>query len=253
MGIEKYQLRKSTCNSSLNKTIYAEMKLEKHYTNRSGWLRAAVLGANDGILSTTSLAIGVAAASTTRYPIVLAALAGLVAGALSMAAGEYVSVSSQSDIEVADLEREQKELDNTPEIELKELSKLYVQRGLDKDLAMKVAVQLTNKNALEAHARDELGINKFTQPKPLQAALASGASFISGGILPFLVSIFSPIKYMVLSQYCFSIVFLALSGAVAAKVGGSSVAKSIMRICFWGTVAMGMTALVGYLFGVKTT
>ncbi len=228
------------------------MELEKHYTNRSGWLRAAVLGANDGILSTTSLAIGVAAASDTRYPIILAALAGLVAGALSMAAGEYVSVSSQSDIEVADLKREKKELDIMPEIELKELSKLYEQRGLDKELAMKVASQLTAKNALEAHARDELGINQFTQPKPLQAALASGASFITGGMLPFLVSIFSPIKYMVISQYAFSIVFLALSGAVAARVGGSSIAKGIVRICFWGTVAMGMTALVGYLFGVKT-
>ncbi len=228
------------------------MELEKHYTNRSGWLRAAVLGANDGILSTTSLAIGVAAASNTRYPIVLAALAGLVAGALSMAAGEYVSVSSQSDIEVADLKREKKELDIMPEIELKELAKLYEQRGLDKELAMKVASQLTAKNALEAHARDELGINQFTQPKPLQAALASGASFITGGMLPFLVSIFSPIKYMVISQYAFSIVFLALSGALAARVGGSSIAKSIIRICFWGTVAMGMTAIVGYLFGVKT-
>ncbi len=228
------------------------MELEKHYTNRSGWLRAAVLGANDGILSTTSLAIGVAAASDTRYPIILAALAGLVAGALSMAAGEYVSVSSQSDIEVADLKREKKELDIMPEIELKELSKLYEQRGLDKELAMKVASQLTAKNALEAHARDELGINQFTQPKPLQAALASGASFITGGMLPFLVSIFSPIKYMVISQYAFSIVFLGLSGALAARVGGSSIAKSIIRICFWGTVAMGMTALVGYLFGVKT-
>lgn len=229
------------------------MELEKHYTNRSGWLRAAVLGANDGILSTASLAIGVAAASDTRNPIVLAALAGLVAGALSMAAGEYVSVSSQSDIEVADLQREKSELERMPEIELKELSKLYEQRGLDKDLATKVAVQLTAHNALEAHARDELGINQFTQPKPLQAALASGASFITGGMLPFLVSIFLPIKYMVVSQYAFSIIFLALSGAVAARAGGSSIAKGIIRICFWGTVAMGMTALVGYLFGVRTT
>ena len=229
------------------------MELEKHYTNRSGWLRAAVLGANDGILSTTSLAIGVAAASSTRYPIVLAAVAGLVAGAFSMAAGEYVSVSSQSDIEIADLKREENELKTIPEIELRELAKLYEQRGLNKELAMKVALQLTEHNALEAHARDELGINAFTQPKPLQAALASGASFITGGMLPFLVSIFSPIKYMVLCQYAFSIVFLALSGGVAARVGGSSIGKGIVRICFWGTVAMGMTALVGYLFGVKTT
>ncbi len=229
------------------------MELEKHYTNRSGWLRASVLGANDGILSTTSLAIGVAAASVTRYPVVLAALAGLVAGALSMAAGEYVSVSSQYDSEVSDLKREKNELDTMPDIELKELSNIYVQRGLDKDLALQVASQLTKINALEAHARDELGINEFTKPKPLQAALASGASFITGGILPLLVSIFSPIKYMVVYQYAFAIVFLALSGAVAAKVGGSNITKSVIRICFWGTVAMGMTAFVGYLFGVRTT
>lgn len=229
------------------------MELVKHYTKRSGWLRAAVLGANDGILSTTSLAIGVAAASDTRNPIILAALAGLVAGALSMAAGEYVSVGSQYDIEVADLKREKDELEAMPEIELKELSKLYEKRGLDKNLAMQVASQLTKRDALEAHARDELGINEFTKPKPLQAALASGASFITGGMLPFLVSIFAPIKSMVIYQYAFAIVFLALSGAVAAKVGGSNIQKSILRICFWGTIAMGMTAFVGYLFGLKTT
>jgi VIT1/CCC1 family predicted Fe2+/Mn2+ transporter len=229
-----------------------EMKLEKHYTNKSGWLRAAVLGANDGILSTTSLVIGVAAASDTRSPIILAALAGLVAGALSMAAGEYVSVSSQSDIEIADLKREQIELDTAPEGELKELAGLYRNRGLDSDLAMQVAIQLSKKNVLEAHARDELGINEISQPKPLQAALASGASFVSGGILPLVVSIFAPIKYMVAFQYSFSIVFLALSGIIAAKVGGSSIAKGVIRICFWGTIAMGITAIVGYIFGVKT-
>ena len=229
------------------------MELVKHYTNRSGWLRAAVLGANDGILSTTSLAIGVAAASATRYPIILASLAGLVAGAFSMAAGEYVSVSSQYDTETADLKREKNEIDTMPDIELKELSKLYMQRGLDKNLAMQVASELTKHNALEAHAKDELGINEFTKPKPLQAAVASWTSFVTGGILPLLVSIFAPIKYMVIYQYAFAIVFLALSGAVAAKVGGSNISKSMIRICFWGTVAMGMTALVGYLFGVKAT
>jgi vacuolar iron transporter family protein len=229
------------------------MESEKHFTNKSGWLRAAVLGANDGILSTTSLVIGVAAASNTRSPIILAALAGLVAGALSMSAGEYVSVSSQSDIEIADLKREQIELDTTPERELKELAGLYQKRGLDSDLAMKVAIQLSKNNVLEAHARDELGINDISQPKPLQAALASGASFISGGFLPFLVSIFAPIKYMVTLQYSFSMVFLAFSGVIAAKVGGSSVAKSTIRICFWGTIAMGITATVGYIFGVRTT
>ncbi len=226
---------------------------EKHYSNRSGWLRAAVLGANDGILSTTSLVIGVAAASDTRSPIILAALAGLVAGALSMAAGEYVSVSSQSDVETAELKREQIELDTMPEEELKELAGFYTKRGLDNELAMKVAVQLSKKNVLEAHTRDELGINAITEPKPLQAAFASGTSFISGGLLPLLVSIFAPIKYMVFFQYSFAIVFLAFSGVVAAEVGGSNITKSVLRICFWGTIAMGITAGVGYLFGVKTS
>jgi len=228
------------------------MEIEEHYTTRSGWLRAAVLGANDGILSTTSLAIGIAAASTTREPIVLAALAGLVAGALSMAAGEYVSVSSQSDIEIADLTREKSELENTPNLELQELANIYQHRGLEENLAMQVAIQLTAHDALGAHAKDELGINEITQAKPMQAALASAASFIIGGLLPLLVSIFAPIKLMVIYQYGFSILFLALSALVAAKAGGSNRGKAVLRICFWGTVAMLMTALVGYLFGVKT-
>ena len=228
------------------------METEKHFVNRSGWLRAGVLGVNDGILSTTSLVIGVAAASSSRSPIILAALAGLVAGALSMAAGEYVSVSSQSDIETADLKREQAELDTMPEAELQELAKIYQDRGLKSKLAMQVAVQLTKKNVLEAHARDELGINEISEPKPLQAALASGLSFVSGGTLPLIISFFAPIRHMVFYQYSFSIVFLAFSGAVAANTGGSSVKKGIIRICFWGTVAMGITAFVGYLFGIKT-
>ena len=229
------------------------MEHEKHYINRSGWLRAAVLGANDGILSTTSLVIGIAAASDTRNPIVLAALAGLVAGSLSMAAGEYVSVSSQSDIETADLKREKNELENMADIELNELAKLYEQRGLDKDLSRMVALQLTKHGALEAHARDELGINEISQAKPLQAALASGASFIMGGLLPLLVSIFAPIKFMVINQYLFSMVFLAVTGIVAANVGGSHIVKGVLRVCLWGTIAMGITALVGYLFGVKSS
>ncbi len=229
------------------------MELEKHYINRSGWLRAAVLGANDGILSTTSLAIGVAAASTTRNPIILAALAGLVAGALSMAAGEYVSVSSQSDVEAGDLEREKKELETMPEVELQELIKLYEKRGLTHQLATEVAVQLTNHDALAAHARDELGINEITQAKPFQAALASACSFLVGGLLPLLVSFFAPLNKMIFFQYGCSIIFLAFSGAVAAKAGGSVVSKSIVRICFWGTFAMLMSALVGYLFGVKVS
>lgn len=228
------------------------MKSEEHYTTRSGWLRAAVLGANDGILSTTSLAIGIAAASTTREPIVLAAIAGLVAGALSMAAGEYVSVSSQSDIEISDLKREKAELEYTPELELIELAKIYEQRGLDENLAMQVAIQLTNHDALGAHARDELGINEITMAKPIQAALASAASFIIGGLLPLLVSIFAPIKMMVIYQYGFAIIFLALSALIAAKAGGSNRGKAVLRICFWGTVAMLVTAFVGYLFGVQT-
>lgn len=227
------------------------MQIEKHYINRSGWLRAAVLGANDGILSITSLAIGIAAASTTRDAILLAALAGLVGGALSMAAGEYVSVSSQSDVETADLKREKQELITMPESELKELAAIYENRGLKPDLALQVAVQLTEHDALGAHAKEELGINEITQAKPLQAALASAAAFVVGGMLPLLVSIFAPLKFMVAFQYGFAIVFLALSGAVASKAGGSNTIKAVLRICIWGTLAMCMSAFVGYLFGVQ--
>jgi len=227
------------------------MLLEKHYTNRSGWLRASVLGANDGILSTTSLAIGVAAANVSRDPIVLATLAGLVAGALSMAAGEYVSVSSQSDVETADLKREKKELETIPEIELQELTKVYENRGLTKDLALQVATQLTAHNALEAHAKEELGINEITQAKPLQAAVASAISFIAGGLLPLVISIIAPVNQMVIYQYGFSIIFLAISGRFAAKVGGSVISKSVIRNCVWGTIAMVISAFIGYIFGVK--
>eukprot|EP01137_Pigoraptor_chileana_P023010 Opistho-2@88641 len=202
------------------------MQIEKHYINRSGWLRAAVLGANDGILSITSLAIGIAAASTTRDAIMLAALAGLVGGALSMAAGEYVSVSSQSDVETADLEREKQELITMPESELEELASIYENRGLTPNLAREVAKQLTEHDALGAHAKEELGINEITQAKPLQAALASAAAFVAGGILPLLVSIFAPLKYMVPFQYGFAIVFLAVSGAFASKAGGSNTTKA---------------------------
>lgn len=229
------------------------MITEKHYINRIGWLRAAVLGANDGILSTTSLVIGVAAATNTRNSIILAALAGLVAGALSMAAGEYVSVSSQSDIEIADLKREKINLETNPDMELIELSEIYQKRGLNTNLANQVAAELTKNNALEAHAKDELGITWFNKPRPLQAALASCASFISGGILPLLVALFSPIKIMIITQYTFAIFFLAFSGVIAAKIGGSSIGKGVIRICFWGTVAMGTTAFIGYIFGAKTT
>lgn len=224
---------------------------ENHYINRSNWLRAAVLGANDGILSTASIVIGVAAASTTRDPIVLAGVAGLVAGALSMAAGEYVSVSSQSDLEQADLQREEQELVEFPEQEEKELAKIYVNRGLTQNLANQVARQLTERNALEAHARDELGINEVSQANPFQAALASGAAFIIGGALPVFVAFFGNLNAMIYLQYGFAMVFLILLGAVAAKTGGSSIVRAVARITFWGTTAMGLTAFIGYLFGVN--
>lgn len=225
--------------------------LANHYIHRSNWLRAAVLGANDGILSTASVAIGVAAASTTRDPIVLAALAALVAGALSMAAGEYVSVSSQTDVETADIERERIELEEMPELELQRLTTIYEQRGLTKETASLVAKELTIYDALGAHVRDELGINDMNQAKPLQAAFASGAAFLVGGLLPFLMTLWIPIPQMELYIYASAIIFLSLSGAVAAKVGGSSITKAILRITFWGTVTMGLTALVGGWFGVK--
>lgn len=227
------------------------MQDEKHYGTRSGWLRAAVLGANDGILSTASLVIGVAAASTTREPIILAGVAGLVAGALSMAAGEYVSVSSQSDLETADLNRERMELEEMPEQELLELAQIYKERGLDDQLALQVAEQLTAHDALGAHARDELGINEITQAQPLVAALSSGASFVFGGLLPVLVAYFGPLEYMEYVQYIFAVVFLALMGGVAAKAGGSSKWTAMLRISFWGTIAMVITALIGHLFGVS--
>lgn len=225
--------------------------LEKHYVNRIGWLRAAVLGANDGLLSTTSIVIGVAAAQPDRNTIVLAALAGMIAGAMSMAAGEYVSVSSQEDTEKADLLREKKELEEMPEIELRELAKIYERRGVSKETALQVATELTEYDALAAHAHDELGINEITQAKPLQAAIASFGSFALGALLPFILSFLAPIKEMVYYQYAFSIVFLMILGAVSAKTGGSNIGVAMVRICFWGTVAMGITALVGHFFGVN--
>jgi vacuolar iron transporter family protein len=230
---------------------HLEDYLKKHYIHRSNWLRAAVLGANDGILSTASLAIGVAAASSTREPIILATFAGLVAGALSMAAGEYVSVSSQTDIEKADIERERKELENTPELELKILTKIYEDRGLKKETAKQVAKELTDFDALGAHTRDELGINEVTKANPIQAALASGASFVFGGILPLAVVYIFPLKTIELYIYISSILFLIILGAFAAKTGGAKIMNSIVRITFWGTITMGITALLGYIFGVN--
>ncbi len=232
-------------------TKETEDYLAPHYVQRSNWLRAAVLGANDGILSTASLAIGIAAASDSREPIVLASVAGLVAGALSMAAGEYVSVSSQTDVEKADIIREEQELKEMPELEMQRLAEIYEKRGLKKETAAIVAKELTEHDALGAHVRDELGLNEISQANPIQAAFASGASFTVGGSLPVLVALFLPVKNMEYSLYASAIVFLILLGAVAAKTGGSSVLKAILRITFWGTVAMGLTALVGYLFGVS--
>lgn len=225
--------------------------LDNHYMHRSNWLRAAVLGANDGILSTASIAIGVAAASDGRDPVILATLAGLVAGALSMAAGEYVSVSSQTDMEKADIERERQELEEMPELELQRLTEIYESRGLKKETASIVAKELTAHDALGAHVRDELGLNEISQAKPIQAALASGAAFTGGGILPLMVAIFLPLASMEYYLYGFAIFFLIILGSLAARTGGSSVGKAIMRITFWGTVAMGLTALVGYIFGVN--
>lgn len=224
--------------------------LSPHYIHKSNWLRAAVLGANDGLLSTASIVVGVAAASESRESIILAALAGLVAGALSMAAGEYVSVSSQTDIERSDIAREAKELEESPEEELQYLATIYEQRGLKKETALQVAKELTEHDALGAHVRDELGINEISQAKPLQAAFASGASFTVGAVLPLVVSVFMPLKSMVYYQYGLTIAFLMILGTIAAKTGGSNVVKSILRITLWGTIAMVLSAGVGHLFGV---
>jgi VIT1/CCC1 family predicted Fe2+/Mn2+ transporter len=209
------------------------------------------LGANDGIISISSLAIGMAAASTTREPIFLATVAGLVAGALSMAAGEYVSVSSQTDIEKADKEREIMELKDYPEQELHVLAQIYELRGLKKETAKQVALELTEKDALGAHLRDELGINEMNQANPIQAAFASGASFTVGGILPLALVLLAPVSGMEYWLYGFTLIFLILLGAASAKAGGSSLSKAIWRITLWGTLAMGLSAMVGYFFGVK--
>jgi VIT1/CCC1 family predicted Fe2+/Mn2+ transporter len=233
------------------KSLTIDNYLAPHYIHRSNWLRAAVLGANDGIISISSLAIGVASAGTERDPILLATVAGLVAGALSMAAGEYVSVSSQTDLEKADIEREKRELEEMPEAEMQILAQIYEKRGLSSETAQQVAKELTEADALGAHMRDELGLNEVSQAKPIQAALASGLAFSAGGILPLLVTFLAPIKGMEYYLYGFTIVSLIVLGTVSAKAGGSSVAKAIARIVIWGTLAMGLSGLVGYLFGVN--
>ena len=225
--------------------------LDSHYIHRSNWLRAAVLGANDGIISISSIAIGVASAGGERDPVVLATVAGLVAGALSMAAGEYVSVSSQTDTERADIAREAEELRAMPEAELAVLAEIYERRGLKKETALQVARELTEKDALAAHVRDELGINEISQANPIQAALASGAAFTAGAVLPLLVTLLAPLNLMEYALYLSSIVSLMILGGIAAKTGGSSIRKAVIRVSVWGSLAMGLTALVGYLFGVN--
>ena len=222
---------------------------EQHFSERIGWLRAAVLGANDGILSTASLMVGVASANTGRGAVLLAGVAGLAAGAMSMAAGEYVSVSSQADTEKADLEREKQELATMPEKELEELRGIYVQRGLDRDLALTVAQQLTAHDALGTHMRDELGLTEIHTARPVQAAAASAASFAVGGALPLLLAIVVAPRLIIYAIPAGSLFFLALLGAISASAGGSHRGRAAVRVTFWGALAMALTALVGRFFG----
>ena len=222
---------------------------ESHLVSRIGWLRAAVLGANDGIVSTASLIVGVAAAAASQGEVLIAGIAGLVAGAMSMAAGEYVSVSSQSDTERADLARETKELSENLEFERAELSEIYVKRGLDPALADQVAEQLMAKDALAAHARDELGISEFTTARPIQAALTSAATFAVGAAMPLLMVVVSPASLLVPIVSVASLVFLALLGAIGARAGGANVLRATARVTFWGALAMALTAGIGAVFG----
>jgi len=222
---------------------------ESHLVSRIGWLRAAVLGANDGIVSTASLIVGVAAAAAAPSEVLVAGTAGLVAGAMSMAAGEYVSVSSQADTERADLARERAELASNPDVETEELTQIYVDRGLSPDLAAQVAAQLMAKDALGAHARDELGISEVTSARPIQAALTSAATFAVGAALPLALVLLLPPGRLVLGVSLASLVFLALLGAVGARAGGAPVLRATLRVTFWGALAMALTAAVGALFG----
>ncbi len=222
---------------------------ERHRTERIGWLRAAVLGANDGIVSTASLVVGVAAAHATGHDILVAGVAGLVAGAMSMAAGEYVSVSSQADTEQADLARERKELRTNQSAELAELTAIYVKRGLDPSLAKQVAEQLTAHDALAAHARDELGISDSLSARPVQAALASAGTFAVGAAMPLLTVVITPGAYLIPFVAGSSLMFLAILGGLAAFAGGASATRGAARVTFWGALAMALTAGVGALFG----
>ena len=225
------------------------LRPESHLVDRIGWLRAAVLGANDGIVSTASLVVGVAAAATTQNAVLVAGVAGLVAGAMSMAAGEYVSVSSQSDTERADLTRERKELSENRAFEQEELAQIYVKRGIDPALARQVAQQLMAKDALSAHARDELGISETTTARPVQAALTSAGTFSVGAAMPLLMVVVSPTGALVPIVSAASLGFLALLGAIGARAGGANVLRATARVTFWGALAMALTACVGKLFG----
>ena len=222
---------------------------EHHLVGRIGWMRAAVLGANDGIISTASLIVGVASAATKPNDVLIAGVAGLVAGAMSMAAGEYVSVSSQSDTEQADLSRERKELSESPESELDELAEIYVKRGVERGLARQVAQQLMAKDALAAHARDELGMSEITTARPVQAALTSAAMFSTGAAMPLLMVVLSPASALIPVVSAASLGFLALLGAIGARTGGANIVRATVRVTFWGALAMAITAGIGKLFG----
>ena len=222
---------------------------ERHAVSRAGWLRAAVLGANDGIVSTASLIVGVAAAAASRGDVLLAGTAGLVAGAMSMAAGEYVSVNSQADSEAADLGRERRELTELPDQELAELTSIYVGRGLEPTLAREVATQLTARDALGAHARDELGISEHTSTRPVQAALTSAATFAAGAGLPLLAVLVAPVDLMIPVVFGATLVLLAGLGAIGAQAGGAGIWRPMARVTFWGALAMAITAGIGKVFG----
>jgi VIT1/CCC1 family predicted Fe2+/Mn2+ transporter len=222
---------------------------ETHLVHRVGWLRAAVLGANDGIISTASLVLGVASANATREGVLIAGVAGLVAGAMSMAAGEYVSVSSQSDTEHADLARERRELAHEPEREHEELAQYYVGRGVEVELARQVAAQLMAKDALAAHARDELGISDMTTARPVQAALTSAVTFTTGAAAPLLLVVISPARLLLPLVAIGSLLFLSLLGMLGAKAGGAGILKPTLRVAFWGALAMALTTGIGALFG----
>ncbi|HSM95259.1 MAG TPA: VIT family protein [Rhizomicrobium sp.] len=231
--------------------MVARRHRERHTISNTGWLRAAVLGANDGVLSTASLILGVATATHSHGSILIAGVSGLVAGALSMAAGEYVSVSSQADVEKADLARERRELATEQDSELRELTGIYVQRGLTPELAAQVARQLTAKDALAAHARDELGITEESTARPLQAALASAASFSVGAAIPILASLIAPLAIVVVTVYASSLIVLAGLGALGAWAGGAPLLPATIRVTFWGIVAMAVSAGIGQLFDVQ--